>query len=42
MFHLSKTIQLSTKIVTRGFHTTQPVFLFGSGVIQVKDEFIYI
>jgi hypothetical protein len=33
MFHFgSKTIQ-----ATRAFHTTKPLFLFGSGVIKVKE-----
>jgi len=38
MFHLGKTIQFSTKNAVRAFHTTKPVFLFGSGVIKVKEN----
>ena len=40
MFNLGKTIQLSTTTVVRAFHTSKPVFLFGGGVIKVK-EFIW-
>jgi len=32
MFHLGKTIQ-----ATRAFHTSKPLFLFGGGVIKVKE-----
>jgi hypothetical protein len=37
MFNIGKTIQLSTTTVVRAFHTSKPVFLFGSGVIKVKE-----
>ncbi len=42
MFHLGKTIQFSTTNVVRTFHTTKPLFLFGSGVIKVKQRKIII
>lgn len=38
MFHLGKTIQFSTTNAVRAFHTTKPVFLFGSGVIKVIEN----
>ncbi|CAF0729514.1 unnamed protein product [Adineta ricciae] len=34
MFHLGKTVQLSTATAVRSFHTSKAVFLFGSGVIK--------
>jgi hypothetical protein len=37
MFNFGKTIQLSTATAVRAFHTTKPLFLFGSGVIKVKE-----
>lgn len=38
MFHLGKTVQLSTATAVRNFHTSKAVFLFGSGAIKVNEH----
>ena len=42
MFSIAKTIQLSSSSAARAFHTTRPLFLFGSGAIKVEAKEAYV